>query len=159
MLPDVLGPGLRVVFCGTAASSASAARGAYYAGPGNKFWRTLHEIGLTPWRFAPAEFGLVLDYGIGLTDLCKVRAGSDAEIGRDAFDVEGLTGRIAAHAPGLVAFNGVRAARVTLGAIDGYGPQSRLLGGARTWVLPSTSGAANGTWSLAVWRNLAQDIT
>jgi double-stranded uracil-DNA glycosylase len=34
VLPDVLGPGLRVVFCGTAAGAVSAVRGAYYAGPG-----------------------------------------------------------------------------------------------------------------------------
>jgi hypothetical protein len=69
VLPDVLGPGLRVVFCGTAVGSASAKRGAYYAGPGNKFWPTLHAIGLTPRRLMPEEFRSVLDYGIGLTDL------------------------------------------------------------------------------------------
>jgi len=38
VLPDVLTPGLQVVFCGTAAGTASAKRGAYYAGPGNQFW-------------------------------------------------------------------------------------------------------------------------
>ena len=42
ILPDVLEPGLRVVFCGTAAGKASARAGAYYAGPGNAFWPTLH---------------------------------------------------------------------------------------------------------------------
>ena len=56
ILPDVLGPGLRVVFCGSAASTVAAARGAPYAGPGNRFWPTLFEIGLTPRRFAPEEF-------------------------------------------------------------------------------------------------------
>ena len=54
VLPDVLAPGLRAVFCGTAAGTKSAIAGAYYAGPGNKFWPTLHAIGLTPRRFAPA---------------------------------------------------------------------------------------------------------
>lgn len=158
VLPDVLGPGLRVVFCGTAAGAASATRGAYYAGPGNKFWPSLYEVGLIPRRLAPLEFASVLDHGIGLTDLCKTRAGSDLGIGRDAFDVDGLVARIAAHAPGIVAFNGVKAARESLGQIDGYGPQSRRLGGANTWVLPSTSGAASGTWNLAVWRDLAAAI-
>jgi G:T/U-mismatch repair DNA glycosylase len=41
VLPDLLRPGLRIVFCGTAAGTASARAGAYYAGPGNAFWPTL----------------------------------------------------------------------------------------------------------------------
>ena len=41
VLPDILQPGLRVVFCGTAAGRASAKARAYYAGPGNSFWKTL----------------------------------------------------------------------------------------------------------------------
>ena len=56
VLPDVLGTGLNVVFCGTAAGSASAHAGAWYAGPGNKFWGTLHEVGFTPYRLAPSQF-------------------------------------------------------------------------------------------------------
>lgn len=55
VLPDVLGTGLNVVFCGTA-GSASAHAGAWYAGPGNKFWGTLHEVGFTPYRLAPSQF-------------------------------------------------------------------------------------------------------
>ena len=45
MLPDVLPPGLAVVICGTAAGTASARAGAYYAGPGNAFWATLTRSG------------------------------------------------------------------------------------------------------------------
>lgn len=56
VLPDMLQPGLRVVFCGTAAGTASARAGAYYAGPGNAFWATLHSTGLTPVQLSPAEF-------------------------------------------------------------------------------------------------------
>ena len=57
------------MICGSAAGRRSAAAGAYYAGPGNKFWRILHESGLTPRRLAPEEFALLPDVGIGLTDL------------------------------------------------------------------------------------------
>jgi G:T/U-mismatch repair DNA glycosylase len=46
VLPDSLGPNLRVVFCGTAVGKTSASVGHYYAGPGNEFWGTLHEVGL-----------------------------------------------------------------------------------------------------------------
>lgn len=48
VLPDVLEPGLKIVFCGTVAGRTSALRCAYYAGPGNKFWRMRHAVGLTP---------------------------------------------------------------------------------------------------------------
>jgi len=47
VLPDMLAPGLRIVFCGTAVGSASARRRAYYASPGNSFWPTLFRVGLT----------------------------------------------------------------------------------------------------------------
>ncbi len=85
LIRDVLAPDLRVVFCGTALGTRSAQVGAYYAGRGNRFWSTLHEVGLTPVLLRPEEYTRVLDYGIGLTDICKTRSGSDAEVGGDAF--------------------------------------------------------------------------
>jgi len=78
VLPDVLGPGLAVVFCGTAAGAESARRGAYYAGPGNAFWHTLYHVGLTPRQLQPEEYRLVGQFGLGLTDLAKHAAGADA---------------------------------------------------------------------------------
>ena len=80
MLPDVLGIGLKVVFCGTAAGDRSARLGQYYAGARNKFWATLYDIGLTPRRLEPDEYELVLAYGMGLTDLAKQRSGSDRDL-------------------------------------------------------------------------------
>ena len=104
VLPDVLGPGLHIVFCGSAAGAVSARVGAYYAGPGNRFWRTLHRVGLTPRLLAPAEFHTVLRYGIGLTDLCKTESGADADLSRHADDAAALGDKIArtpARGPGL----------------------------------------------------------
>ncbi len=80
MLNDVLMSGLKIVFCGSAAGSVSAARGEYYAGPGNKFYPVLFEIGLTPRSLTPNEFMDLPKYGIGLTDVVKDQAGSDASI-------------------------------------------------------------------------------
>lgn len=158
VLPDVLAPGLRVVFCGTAAGSASARRGAYYAGPGNKFWPMLYEIELTPRQLEPAEFESVLKYEIGLTDLCKQRSGSDLELGKDPFDVAGLQARLQAVAPRVLAFNGVKAGRAALGSIDGYGRQARAFADAEAWVLPSSSGAANRWWDPAPWEQLGEQL-
>jgi double-stranded uracil-DNA glycosylase len=71
LVPDVLAPGLDLVFCGTAPSPISFQRRAYYANPGNTFWSTLHRVGLLPERFEPTRYPEVLQHGIGLTDLNK----------------------------------------------------------------------------------------
>jgi TDG/mug DNA glycosylase family protein len=161
ILPDLLVPGLRVVFCGTAAGTASALKGAYYAGPGNRFWRTLHETGLTPTRLAPEEFRSLPGFGIGLTDLAKAVSGADADLPPGSFDVAGFTARIVAVKAGLVAFNGVAAARAFLGVRKGplpYGirPAGTVLGMPSFAVLPSTSGAANGSWDIGPWHEVAR---
>ncbi|MEP7211418.1 MAG: mismatch-specific DNA-glycosylase, partial [Alphaproteobacteria bacterium] len=82
ILPDVLAPGLKVWFVGTAAGPKSAAVGAYYAHGGNRFWRALHEAGITPTRFAPHDYPNVLELGVGLTDFCKTDWGIDSSIAR-----------------------------------------------------------------------------
>jgi hypothetical protein len=66
MLPDLLAPDLRIVFCETAVATASAERGHYYSGPGNKFWHLLHDAGLTPSLLNPEEDASLLSYGIGI---------------------------------------------------------------------------------------------
>ena len=159
VLPNLLPPGLRVVFCGTAAGTASAKAKAYYAGPGNRFWPVLYETGLTPELLEPAEFGRLPEFGIGLTDICKVLYGSDAEVGTVEFDVDGLRERIAAAEPQNLAFNGKNAARGALERDVRFGPQEEQIGGAAVWVLPSTSGAARRYWKLDPWLELAEALS
>jgi TDG/mug DNA glycosylase family protein len=155
ILPDVLRPGLSLVFCGTAAGKRSAAEGAYYAHPGNLFWRALHQAGLTPRLLAPAEFPCLPDYGIGLTDLAKRHAGNDNELPRDAFDVAALKNKMAHYAPRVLAFTSKNAARATLGQPVAYGLQTEHVGKTQLFVLPSPSGQARGHWSIAPWLALA----
>lgn len=152
----MLRPGLRAVFCGTAASSVSARVGAPYAGPGNKFWPTLAEVELTPRRLQPVEFREVERWGLGLTDLCKTRAGSDVEIGEDGYDVPRLASLLERYRPAWLAFTSKKAAQVGLARrrVD-YGPQDDELGGVPAYVLPSPSGAANGAWDIEWWRRFA----
>jgi TDG/mug DNA glycosylase family protein len=157
ILPDLLGPGLPLVFCGSAAGTASARAGAYYAGPGNVFWEALYQVGLTPELLFPGEFRRLPEFGIGLTDLCKVRHGSDAEIGAD-YDVDRLRAAIAEAEPARLAFNGKSAAQAALEAAVGYGVQEEAIGGAEVWVLPSTSGRARRFWKIEPWRELAEAV-
>lgn len=159
VLPDVLTAGLRVVFCGTQAGAVSARRGAYYAGPGNKFWKTLFETGLISRPLGPRDFLEMPRYGIGFTDAAKGTSGPDSALLRRHFDVAGFLAKIREHAPAIVAFNGKRAAQAVLGEERGltpaYGLQPSLLVGSRVVILPSTSGAASGYWSIEPWRELA----
>lgn len=155
ILPDVLQAGLALVFCGTAAGRRSAAEGAYYAHPGNLFWRALFETGLTSRLLAPGEFMQLPGYGIGLTDLAKHHAGNDSELPRDAFDRAALISKIEHHQPGMVAFTSKNAARAALARPVDYGAQDEMIGNTRVFVLPSPSGQARGHWSIEPWQQLA----
>jgi TDG/mug DNA glycosylase family protein len=162
VLPDVLRPGLTTVFCGSAASSASARSGAYYANPGNRFWQTLFEVGLTPHQFEPRHFQKLPTLGIGLTDLAKQEAGMDVELSSNAYDSASLVQKIENSTPSLLAFTGKRPAGIflleTIGAtIADYGDQQVRIGQTQIFVLPSPSGAARRWWSLDPWIKLAEE--
>jgi double-stranded uracil-DNA glycosylase len=155
-LPDVLRPGLKLVFCGTAAGAVSAAKRAYYAGPGNRFWSVLAETGLTPRLLEPHQFKELIELGIGLTDVVKHQAGSDSEI-RFGSAGAGLEARLRPYAPAYLCFNGKRAAREALGrrSVD-YGLQTERFGATRLFVAPSTSAAARRFWHPRHWHELAR---
>jgi TDG/mug DNA glycosylase family protein len=166
ILPDLLCPGLDLVICGTAAGAISAARGAYYANPGNRFWGVLAETGLTPHRFRPEEFARLIDFGIGLTDVCKSAAGQDDALPRQAFDRARLAAAMRRHRPRLLAFNSKRAAAEFLGLPTGripYGPLPSVVDLPAAdlppiMVLPSTSGLACRAWDPAPWQALAMRV-
>jgi len=158
VLPDVLQPDLAIVFCGTAAGTESARQAAYYAHPQNRFWRALHEAGLTPRRLAPSEFATLPEFGLGLTDIAKSASGMDRELpvgalGRDA--CAALEAKISEFAPRVLAFTSLTAGRRFLGQVSGFGPQERRIGATTIWVLPSPSPTATWNWDLAPWRALA----
>jgi TDG/mug DNA glycosylase family protein len=159
-LPDVLAPGLNIVFCGTAAGTQSARKQAYYAGSGNCFWGILHETGLTPTRFAPGEFRQVLGCKLGLTDVCKASSGMDRELPAGAFEPDALREKMRKLRPRAIAFNGKTAARVALGLKSAapvrYGAHHVRFADTAVWILPSTSGAANGAWDHEPWHALAR---
>src|SRR5207248_592916 len=67
-VPDVLAPGLRVIFCGINPGRVSAAAAAHFANPRNDFWRLLRAAGFTSRLYAPQEQFAVLEEGIGLTN-------------------------------------------------------------------------------------------
>ena len=156
VLPDILELNLSVVFCGSAASSRSASSRAYYAGPGNRFWMILHKVGLIAECLAPADYAKVLHYSIGLTDLAKHKSGADSVLQKRDYDRQSLAEKIARYGPSWLAFNGKRSASLFLERSVAYGVQSETCAGAGIFVLPSTSGAAQGFWCEEPWWQLAE---
>jgi TDG/mug DNA glycosylase family protein len=161
LVPDVLRPGLALVLVGTAPSRISAAARAYYANPVNKFWRTLHEVGLTPRQLAPQEYPQLPDYGIGLTDVAKRHSGVDAVLPGEAWQPDELREKIRTYRPQIIAFTSKRGASETLGKPTGklpYGPQTETLEGAEVWVLPSTSPLGHNYFQLGPWQALGARV-
>ena len=161
ILPDRLKPGLALVFCGTAAGKQSALQKAYYANRQNKFWRTLHQVGLTPRLFAPDEFPLLWELGIGLTDIAKYHFGMDHQLPRESLGaeaVEALKSRIAKAGPRHLAFTSLNAGRSVLGKSAIAGEQPQGWGETRVWVLPSPSPLADNHWDIGPWRKLGQAV-
>jgi len=162
LVPDLLAQNLKLVFCGTAPSKASAAAKAYYAKPGNKFWPTLHAVGITPKRFAPLEFPALLALGVGLTDLCKVHSGTDAELPDGAFDIAAFERKLNKYRPKIVAFTSKNAAQNYFGHAVDYGWHTGEQAGepalARFFVLPSPSGLATRFFNIEIWRELANHV-
>ena len=142
-LPDVISPGLRLLFCGINPGLYSAAAGHHFARPGNRFWRALCAAGLTPRVLAPAEDRLLIEYGCGLTNLVARATAAASELGREEL-VAGrrqLARKVARHRPHVVAVLGIGAYRVAFERPDAEpGRQAEPLGPSALWVLPNPSG-------------------
>ncbi len=138
VLPDLVPPKPRVVFCGLANTCSPGRREHRYDGPGNGFWDHLHRSGLSPRRLAPHEEEQVLDLGLGLTDL--VRRGEPL-----AWDVEDLVERVERWSPEWLAFTGKTNAAIVARALGerrpSLGPTDWYVGPAQVFVLPGPSGA------------------
>ena len=141
--PDVLGPGLSVVFCGINPGFVSDAAKAHFANPRNDFWRLLHAAGFTSRLYEPSEQFEVLREGIGLTNAAPRTTRGSGDLRRA--DFAGAAERLEQLArelrPGWIAFVGKEAYRGAFNERPELGLQARRLGETRLFVLPSTSPA------------------
>ena len=142
-VPDVLGPGLRGVFCGINPGRVSAAAAAHFANPRNDFWRLLRDAGFTSRRLEPHEQFAALDYGIGLTNAAPRTTPGSGDL--RAADFAGSAERLERLAtelrPRAVAFVGKEAYRGVFRERPELGLQERRLADSLLFVLPSTSPA------------------
>ena len=142
-MADVLGPGLRVLFCGINPGLWSAAVGHHFARPGNRFWKALHQGGLTARLLAPDEEGELLALGLGITNLVERATAGAADLGPDELrsGEARLIAKVAATRPRVVAVLGVGAYRTAFARPTvAVGPQPDPIGPAAAWLRPNPSG-------------------
>jgi len=142
-VPDVLAPGLDVVFCGINPGFHSDAKAAHFANPRNDFWRLLHAAGFTPQLVDPADQHDVLRYKIGITNAAyrTTRGSSDLRKGDFVGSAERLERLADELRPRAIGFVGKEAYRGPFGGRPEHGLQERRLGETFLFVLPSTSPA------------------
>jgi len=131
-VPDLLAPGLDVVFCGINPGLYSGAVGHHFARPGNRFWLgPAAELSVAfdlPWPWGGEHFELrdmrPLNYIIGPLGSGKTR----------------LAQRLAVTLPDA-AFLGLGAYRLAFGQrLATLGKQPERLAGSEIWILPNPSG-------------------
>lgn len=143
VIPDVIGPHLKVLFCGINPGLYSGATGHHFARPGNRFWPALHRAGFTPRLLAPWEERSLLELGYGITNLVARTTATAAELTLDELRSarSRLLRRVQRFQPRWVAVVGIGAYRLAFnhpGAATG--PQDAALGSAQVWLLPNPSG-------------------
>jgi TDG/mug DNA glycosylase family protein len=146
-IPDVIAPGLDVLFVGINPSLWSGATGLHFARPGNRFWRALHEAGFSDRLLDPSEERDLLDRRIGITNLVNRATASADELASEDF-LRGrrrIEAKVRRYRPKVVAFVGMGAYRVAFGRPRAAGGrQDETIAGAIVWVLPNPSGRTAG---------------
>jgi TDG/mug DNA glycosylase family protein len=143
IVPDLIAPGLRVLFCGINPGLYTAAIGHHFGRPGNRFWPALHGAGFTPRLFAPWEERELLPLGVGITNMVERTTAAAAELSADEYVAGGerLHKLVVAQQPRVIAFLGIGAYRTAFGRPKAaLGLQEERLADSALWVLPSPSG-------------------
>jgi TDG/mug DNA glycosylase family protein len=150
-IPDVIAPGLRVLFCGINPSLYSAAIGHHFGRPGNRFWPTLHQAGFTELLLTGWEDRELLKTGYGVTNLVARATAAADELTSDELQsgARTLVRKVSRLEPKIVAILGIGAYRLAFGKPKAtLGQQSDRLADSVLWVLPNPSGL-NAHYQLA----------
>jgi TDG/mug DNA glycosylase family protein len=142
-VPDVIAPGLRVLFCGINPGLYTAAVGHHFARPGNRFWPALHVSGFTDRLLSPFEEQELLQLKLGVTNVVASATAAASELSHDDFVKGGrvLRSKVRRYHPRIVAVLGVGAYRSAFARPKAVvGEQDEQIPGARVWVLPNPSG-------------------
>ena len=142
-VPDVIGPGLAVLFCGINPGLYSGAVGHHFARPGNRFWPALYDGGFTDRILSPFEELRLLESGWGITNLVERATATADELSAAELRAGALVleRKVKPLGPEWVAVLGLVAYRQAFADPKAkIGVQERKLASASIWVLPNPSG-------------------
>ena len=142
-LPDLIAPGLKVLFAGINPGLYTAAIQHHFGRPGNRFWPTLHAAGFTDRVLSPFEERTLLPLGYGITNVVARATATADELSREEFILGGkkLVAKVMKYRPEALAVVGVGAYRHAFARPKAkVGPQEETIGATRIWVLPNPSG-------------------
>lgn len=142
-VPDVIAPDLDVLFCGINPGLYSGATGHHFARPGNRFWPALYAAGFTQHLLHPSQEQLLLEEGMGITNIVERACRAAAELSACEL-LEGgkkLEQKVLIYKPSVLAVLGITAYRTAFNRPKAVmGLQEEKLGGAFVYVLPNPSG-------------------
>ena len=162
---DIIRKSLDILFCGINPGLYSAAVGHHFARPGNRFWKALHESGLTERLLEPWEEEELLKEGFGITNLVNRATARASELEREEL-MEGrkiLQSKVSKFNPSMVAILGITAYRTAFEKRKAdIGKQEEKIAGSELWVLPNPSGI-NAHYQLSdfvrLFRNLKRELS
>jgi len=142
-VPDLIRPHLQVLFCGINPGLYSGATRHHFARPGNRFWPALHAAGFTQRLVSPWDEHLLLEEGLGITNLVSRATATAAELSPEELRAgrRRLERKVAQYRPRWVAVVGIGAYRTAFDRPKaGMGRQQERMRGSGLWVLPNPSG-------------------
>ncbi|HST67691.1 MAG TPA: mismatch-specific DNA-glycosylase [Mycobacteriales bacterium] len=143
VIPDLVGPDVRVLLVGFNPSMWSGWSGLHFGRPSNRLWITLAQAGLTGRKLRPEDTDELLAAGIGITNLVNRATARADELTDDEIraGVPRLGQTVRTWRPRTVAILGITAYRTAFRRPKAViGPQPETLEGAALWVLPNPSG-------------------
>jgi len=149
-LPDLIAPGLTVLFCGINPGACAAERGHHFLGRGNRFWRVLHLAGFTPQLIDARQDSGLLDHGCGITAAVSRPTARASELARHEYRLakDELLARLDRYRPAFIAFIAFLGKPAFEAMFDiraaPWGPQPEPIHASSAWILPNPSGLNRG---------------
>jgi double-stranded uracil-DNA glycosylase len=159
-VPDIIAPGLQILFCGINPGLYSGAVGHHFARPGNRFWPALHLSGFVPRRLSAEEGELLLNFKLGITNIVERSTTAATDLTKEEI-IEGgrrLVDKVIQYHPGYLAVLGIGAYRLAFGKPKAVlGLQDETIGDTGIWILPNPSGL-NAHYQLEDLTQLFQEL-
>ncbi len=143
VVPDVIAPSLKVLFCGINPGLYSAWARHHFARPGNRFWPALFAAGFTSRLLSPFEEEELLRSGYGITNLVGRPTVGSGDLTRKELigGAREFERKVRQYQPRSVAILGVSAYRVAFQCPKAkLGEQRATIAGVPVWILPNPSG-------------------